>query len=166
MTYRYYNVRREINNDSSEKELNKYRSFEELKKLYKPFHWVVFSLMFLSLFGVLSGAGSGVDDIAVLHDRVENVAEDGDARQREDNERPDGAGESGGEGHTAQAEDDDEVAADDKGVVTSEDGALRVGRPPVGHIALGRHLLYGATYIIIGIIELTGYERSVEEKDE
>ena len=53
MTYRYYNVRREINNDSSEKELNKYRSFEELKKLYKPFHWVVFSLMFLSLFAFI-----------------------------------------------------------------------------------------------------------------
>jgi hypothetical protein len=49
MTYRYYNVRREINNDSSEKELNKYRSIKDLKKLYKPFHWVVFSLMILSL---------------------------------------------------------------------------------------------------------------------
>lgn len=49
MTYRYYNVRREIYNDSSEKELNKNRTFKELKKLYKPFHWIIFSLMILSL---------------------------------------------------------------------------------------------------------------------
>ncbi|MBR0542117.1 MAG: hypothetical protein IJK26_07940 [Clostridia bacterium] len=49
MTYRYYNVRREIYNHSSEKELNKYRTFKELKKLYKPFHWIIFSLMILSL---------------------------------------------------------------------------------------------------------------------
>ena len=53
MTYRYYNVRREICNDSSEKELNKYRSIKDLKKLYKPFHWIVFSLMFLSLFALI-----------------------------------------------------------------------------------------------------------------
>lgn len=49
MTYRYHNVRREICNDSYEKKLNTYRSIKDLKKLYKPFHWFVFSVMILSL---------------------------------------------------------------------------------------------------------------------
>lgn len=49
MTYRYYNIRREICNDNSEKELKRFRSFNELKELYKPFHWIVFVAMLISL---------------------------------------------------------------------------------------------------------------------
>lgn len=52
MTYRYYNIRREINNDNSEKGLNGFRSFKELKSLYKPFHWIVFVGVILTFIGL------------------------------------------------------------------------------------------------------------------
>ena len=52
MTYRYYNIRREINNDNSEKGLNGFRSFKELKSLYKPFHWIVFVGVIITFIGL------------------------------------------------------------------------------------------------------------------
>ena len=52
MTYRYYNIRSEINNDNSEKGLNGFRSFKELKSLYKPFHWIVFVGVILTFIGL------------------------------------------------------------------------------------------------------------------
>jgi len=52
MTYRYYNIRREINNDNSEKGLKGFRSFKELKSLYKPFHWIVFVGVILTFIGL------------------------------------------------------------------------------------------------------------------
>ena len=52
MIYRYYNIRREINNDNSEKGLNGFRSFKELKSLYKPFHWIVFVGVILTFIGL------------------------------------------------------------------------------------------------------------------
>ena len=52
MTYRYYNIRREINNDNSEKGLNGFRSFKELKSPYKPFHWIVFVGVILTFIGL------------------------------------------------------------------------------------------------------------------
>lgn len=42
LTYRYYNIRREICNDNLKKEFNKLRTFSEMKKLFTPFHWVIF----------------------------------------------------------------------------------------------------------------------------
>lgn len=50
MTYRYYNIRREINNDNSEKGLKGFRSLKELKSLFTPFHWIVFIAIILSFF--------------------------------------------------------------------------------------------------------------------
>lgn len=41
MTYRYYNIRREIYNTNLKK-FNKRRAFSEMKKLFTPFHWIVF----------------------------------------------------------------------------------------------------------------------------
>lgn len=53
MTYRYYNIRREINNDNSEKGLKGFRSLKELKSLFTPFHWIVFIAIILSLVALL-----------------------------------------------------------------------------------------------------------------
>ena len=53
MTYRYYNIRREINNDNSEKGLKEFRSLKELKSLFTPFHWIVFIAIILSLVALL-----------------------------------------------------------------------------------------------------------------
>lgn len=53
MTYRYNNIRREISNDDTEKAIKKFRSFEELKSLFTPFHWIVFILIILSLIALL-----------------------------------------------------------------------------------------------------------------
>lgn len=53
MTYRYYNIRREINNDNSEKGLKEFSSLKELKSLFTPFHWIVFIAIILSLVALL-----------------------------------------------------------------------------------------------------------------
>lgn len=53
MTYRYYKIRREIFEDDSEKPLKKFRSGSDLKELFKPFHWIVFSLMIASLIAIV-----------------------------------------------------------------------------------------------------------------
>lgn len=53
MTYRYYKIRREIFEDDSEKPLKKFRSGSDLKELFKPFHWIVFSLMIASLIAII-----------------------------------------------------------------------------------------------------------------
>lgn len=49
MTYKYFNVRKEISNDSSEKELKRFRTFSEIKQLFKPFHWTIFILTIISI---------------------------------------------------------------------------------------------------------------------
>ncbi len=53
MTYRYYKIRREIFEDDSEKPLKKFRSGSDLKELFRPFHWIVFSLMIASLIAII-----------------------------------------------------------------------------------------------------------------
>jgi len=119
-----------------------------------------------TLLNVLGSTGGGVDDIAVLYNGVENVAEDSNTGQRKDDVGPNGTGEGGGEGDTSQAEDDNEVATNDKRVVTAQDRTLRVRCPPAGHATAGRHLLDGAMHFIINVIESTGDERGVEEENE
>lgn len=48
MTIRYYNIRREICNDHSDKKLNRLRTFKEIVELFTPFHWIIFIIMVLS----------------------------------------------------------------------------------------------------------------------
>ncbi len=56
MTYKYYDVRRDIYNECSDKSLKKFRTFKEMRKLFKLKFWIIFVLMMicLILMGVLS----------------------------------------------------------------------------------------------------------------
>lgn len=56
MTYKYYDVRRDIYNECSDKSLRKFRTFKEMRKLFKSKFWLIFGLMMicLILMGVLS----------------------------------------------------------------------------------------------------------------
>lgn len=56
MTYKYYDVRRDIYNECSDKPLKKFRTFKEMRKLFKLKFWIIFVLMMicLILMGVLS----------------------------------------------------------------------------------------------------------------
>lgn len=47
MTYKYWEIRREVYNKDPEKKMHRSRSIKECRKLYKPGFW----LMFFSLFG-------------------------------------------------------------------------------------------------------------------
>lgn len=45
MTYKYYDVRREIYENCSDKSLKKFRTFKEMKKLFKGLQWLMLALM-------------------------------------------------------------------------------------------------------------------------
>lgn len=49
MTYKYYDVRREIYNECSDKSLRKFRTFIEMRKLFKLKFWIIFGLMMACL---------------------------------------------------------------------------------------------------------------------
>lgn len=56
MTYKYYDVRRDIYNECSDKSLKKFRTFKEMRKLFKLKSWLIFISMIicLILMGVLA----------------------------------------------------------------------------------------------------------------
>lgn len=41
MTYKYYDVRRDIYNECSDKSLKKFRTFKEMRKLFKLKFWII-----------------------------------------------------------------------------------------------------------------------------
>lgn len=45
MTYKYYDVRREIYENCSDKPLKKFRTFKEMKKLFKGLQWLMLALI-------------------------------------------------------------------------------------------------------------------------
>lgn len=49
MTYKYYSIRRELNEANLEKGLNGFRTFDEMKKLFNTFHWVIFIIMIVAM---------------------------------------------------------------------------------------------------------------------
>lgn len=49
MTYKYYDVRRDIYNECSDKSLKKFRTFKEMRKLFKLKFWIIFVLMMICL---------------------------------------------------------------------------------------------------------------------
>ena len=49
MTYKYYSIRRELNEANPEKGLKGFRTFEEMKKLFNAFHWTIFVIMILAM---------------------------------------------------------------------------------------------------------------------
>ena len=49
MTYKYYDLREEIINNCSEKELKKMRTWKDLIKLAKWYFWILFSIIFISI---------------------------------------------------------------------------------------------------------------------
>lgn len=49
MTYKYYNIRRELNEANPEKGLNGFRTFDEMKELFNSFHWAIFITMIVSM---------------------------------------------------------------------------------------------------------------------
>lgn len=53
MTYKYYNVRRDIYESCSDKKLKGFRSFHEMKELFKPFHWAILILLLLLLISLI-----------------------------------------------------------------------------------------------------------------
>ncbi len=53
MTYKYYDVRRDIYESCSDKNLRGFRSWSEIKKLFKTFHWVMFVLLILLLISIV-----------------------------------------------------------------------------------------------------------------
>ena len=79
---------------------------------------------------ILCRIGGRIDDVAVLHERIEDKAEYDDTREHQDRIRPDVFRESCCNHDTAQTEEHDQVTADDKRMMESEYGALRLCRPP------------------------------------
>ena len=49
MTYKYYSIRRELNEANPEKGLNGFRTFDEMKELFNSFHWAIFITMIVSM---------------------------------------------------------------------------------------------------------------------
>lgn len=49
MTYKYYNVRRDIYESCSDKKLKGFRSWSEIKKLFNTFHWAMLIVAILLL---------------------------------------------------------------------------------------------------------------------
>lgn len=49
MTYKYYDIRREIYENCSDKPLKRFRTFSEMKKIFKFKFWIVFILMILCI---------------------------------------------------------------------------------------------------------------------
>ncbi len=53
MTYKYYDVRQDIYETCSDKKLKGFRTWSEIKKLFKTFHWIMFTILILSLISVI-----------------------------------------------------------------------------------------------------------------
>lgn len=53
MTYKYYEVRRQIYENCSDKSLNSYRTFSDMKKLFKKSFWAILILMLCCLIGTV-----------------------------------------------------------------------------------------------------------------
>lgn len=51
MTYKYLDIRRDIYNECSKMQIKKYRSFNDMKKLFKWSYWAI--LICIPLFSVL-----------------------------------------------------------------------------------------------------------------
>lgn len=66
MTYKYFSIRREINETNPERGLKGYRTFEEMKKLFSVFHWTILVLMILSLIAFAFLALSPINDLFAL----------------------------------------------------------------------------------------------------
>lgn len=49
MTYKYYEVRREVYDKCSDKTLKRTRSFKDLKRLFKWYAWVIMALLLVSM---------------------------------------------------------------------------------------------------------------------
>ena len=49
MTYKYYDVRREVYDKCSDKTLKRTRSFKDLKRLFKWYAWVIMTLLPVSM---------------------------------------------------------------------------------------------------------------------
>ncbi len=49
MTYKYYGIRRELNETNPEKGLKGFRTFDEMKNLFNTFHWVIFIFMIAAM---------------------------------------------------------------------------------------------------------------------
>lgn len=49
MTYKYYSIRRELNEANPEKGLKGFRTFDDMKKLFNAFHWIIFVVMILAM---------------------------------------------------------------------------------------------------------------------
>lgn len=49
MTYKYYDIRRDIYESCSDKGLKGFRTLTEMKNLFKTFHWIMLALLLLSL---------------------------------------------------------------------------------------------------------------------
>jgi hypothetical protein len=66
MTYKYFSIRREINETNPERGLKGFRTFEEMKKLFSVFHWTILVLMILSLIAFAVLALSPINDFFAL----------------------------------------------------------------------------------------------------
>lgn len=53
MTYKYYDIRRDIYENCSDKGLKGFRTLTEMKKLFKTFHWIMLALLLLSLIAMI-----------------------------------------------------------------------------------------------------------------
>ncbi len=53
MTYKYYDVRRDLYESCSDKKLKGFRTWGEIKKLFKPFHWIMLIILVLLLISII-----------------------------------------------------------------------------------------------------------------
>lgn len=118
-----------------------------------------------AVLGVLGGVGASLDDGTVFEDGVEDIGEDDDGGCKQHGVGPRLGGETGGDDAATQSEEDDEMAAQGKRMVTQKYVALGLGSPPTGSIATGRHALNITTHAVVGAVEVQSDISGVEEED-
>lgn len=53
MTYKYYDVRRDLYEFCSDKKLKGFRSWSDIKKLFKAFHWIMLVALVVLLLSII-----------------------------------------------------------------------------------------------------------------
>ena len=114
---------------------------------------------------ILRRIGGRIDHVAILHQRIEDEAEYDDTRQHQDRVGPDVLGEGCGNHDTAQTEEHDQVTADDKRMMESQYGALRLGRPPRWRLLVSGHPLDVAPHLEIRAVEHQSDVRGMDKED-
>ena len=109
--------------------------------------------------------GGGVDDVAVVLQRVEDIAENHRTHGEQHCVGPNRVRQGGREDDATDAEQDDEISANDERIVAHENLALGLGRPPTGRIVIGRTVTQAASYAKIGAVEDVRDVGGMDEKD-